>query len=200
MSEGLYRKSSPRMSVFLIYIIMEQETWKDIPKFKWYLVSNLWNVKSVWWRWWETKWIIMKPSIWHKWYKYVTLFIWEKRHRRSIHRLVASAFLWLDIDNRLICACHKDDNPWNNKATNLFLWTNQDNMDDKMRKWRWRLKWSAINKPIIQMDLRWNYIREWETGSSIYKNLWFFPSNIVSCCKWRQKSSKWFTWKYKSKF
>lgn len=51
-----------------------------------------------------------------------------------VHRLVAKAFI--PNPNNLPNVCHKDDNPKNNKVSNLFWGTHQDNINDKMKKGR----------------------------------------------------------------
>ncbi|MBL7790941.1 MAG: HNH endonuclease [Saprospiraceae bacterium] len=38
-----------------------------------------------------------------------------------VHRLVANAFLGLDLKNKSMVACHKDDNTENNNVENLFV-------------------------------------------------------------------------------
>lgn len=58
--------------------------------------------------------------------------------RCTIHRLVAVTFLGLDIGNRSILVCHKDDNPENNRLENLYLGDKSTNQNDynRLRKQR----------------------------------------------------------------
>jgi hypothetical protein len=51
------------------------------------------------------------------------------------HRASAHAFLGLDLSSPL-CVCHKCDNRKCINPNHLFIGTNQDNVDDKMRKGR----------------------------------------------------------------
>lgn len=126
---------------------MEQEIWKDIEGYEWlYKISSSWKVKSLKSWPYHNLWVkILKPWKDTHGYKFQILsnINKQKRHLR-INRLVAQAFLWLDINNTKIYVCHKDDNPLNNNLNNLFLWTHQDNMNDKKNKWR-------------SADVKWQY-------------------------------------------
>ena len=182
---------------------MKTEIFKDIPWYEWlYQVSNLGNVKnlkSIWNRYWTFN--LQKISknnslYWRGWLRKN----WKiKRFLTS--RLVAQAFLWLDINNKNICVCHKDDNPLNNRADNLFLWTNKDNMQDAIKKWRKEYlfrKW--INHPnskqISQYSLNWNFIKKWGWIREIHRELWINIWNISLCCNWKRKTAWWFIWKF----
>lgn len=52
----------------------------------------------------------------------------------SVHRLVAESFV--ENPSNLPIVCHRDDNPLNNSASNLFWGTQKDNMIDKCKKQR----------------------------------------------------------------
>jgi hypothetical protein len=54
--------------------------------------------------------------------------------KKKVSQLVATAFI-PNPDNKPF-VCHKDDNPSNNNASNLFWGTHQDNMDDMHSKKR----------------------------------------------------------------
>jgi len=162
---------------------MDQEIWKDIPWYEWlYQVSNLGRVKSLdryikhnysWYR--KKYWIIIsnKWNYWNLWlHKY-----WKTKYFRT-HRLVAQAFLWLDINDKKILVCHKDDNPKNNCVENLFLWTNKDNIQDCIRKKRFKLPplqikyWKDFHIKII------DFTNKWLSTRKIAKILWVSKSNI----------------------
>jgi len=55
---------------------------------------------------------------------------------KFVHRLVASAFLGLDISNSSMVVMHKDDNPKNNKLYNLAIGSQKDNIADAKNKGR----------------------------------------------------------------
>lgn len=96
------------------------ELWKDIEGFEGqYRISNTGKVYSI------RRHIILKPKIDRYGYYGVGLWDGEKRHCRTIHRLVADAF----IDKP--CGCdvvnHLDCNKQNNNAHNLEWTTVQHN-------------------------------------------------------------------------
>ncbi len=170
---------------------MEQEIWKDIPGYEGlYQVSSFGRIKSLWY--WSSK--ILKP-----WsgkvgrYMYIVLCK-DYKSTFSVHRLVAQAFLWLNIDDKTIYVCHKDDNTSNNRVDNLFLWTCQDNVNDMLRKWRSNYK--TRNKKINQYTLDWVFIQEWESVILIERLIWVSSRNIPKVCLWKRNTAWWFIWKY----
>ena len=148
----------------------------------------------------------MKPRINKKWYLEVSLFMW-KRKLYTVHRLVWSAFLWLDLyeikKSHWICVLHKDDNPSNNNVNNLFLWTHLDNVKDMDKKWRRKnwLQWkfwkdSKSSKKVAQYTVNWELIKIWDCIKDITRELWFDNSWITKCCKGAYKTCNNFIWKY----
>lgn len=104
------------------------EIWKDIVGYDGlYQVSNLGRISST-----LRSSRIRKPFYRKNWYVTTSL----KGHTKSVHRLVAQAFLWLDIRDTKMFVCHKDDDKHNNKLDNLFLGTAKDNSRDMFNKWR----------------------------------------------------------------
>ena len=161
------------------------EIWKDIEWHEWkYQVSSVWNIKSLKFG----KERIMKCKIWIN--NYCGIYLSYKYY--YIHRLVAQEFLWLDINNKKICVCHKDDNPINNNVDNLFLWTHKENTQDMMKKWRGRKR----SMKIIQYSRQWEFIKEWSSIIEASKYLWIPSWNICYCCQGRFKIIWWFIWKY----
>lgn len=57
---------------------------------------------------------------------------------RRVHRLVASAFLGLNITDSKTVVLHRDDNPLNNNVANLAIGTQLDNIRDMFSKGRRR--------------------------------------------------------------
>ncbi len=52
-------------------------------------------------------------------------------------------------------------------------------------------------KPILQFDLKGNFIREWNSIIEAERVLKIFQTNIIKCCKGKYKSCGGFIWKYK---
>lgn len=61
--------------------------------------------------------------------------MWNKPVTCLVHRLVAASFLPAPKQGQ-DCVCHRDDNPANNHASNLFWGTRADNNADKVAKGR----------------------------------------------------------------
>lgn len=188
---------------------LDWEEWRDIPWYEWlYQVSNMWRVKSF--RRWRT--MVLKPSK-------ITWWLWVRLIGKTykVHRLVASAFLWLWLDSFVdqkhsICVCHHNDDPSDNRLDNLFLWTKKDNNTDKIKKWRARywymfgdknpmywVKWSLNknSKKVKQFSIDWTFINEWDSMASASRHLnihdWF--KAISRNCKWKTNTAYWFIWK-----
>ena len=119
-----------------------EEIWKNVSGYEWiYQVNNFGITKSLQrWPKWKEK--ILKPRKSDYSWKIskdrprVALFKNWIRINIQVSRLVASEFLWLDIKKKKMCVCHLDDNPWNNRVDNMFIWTYQDNYKDCYDKWR----------------------------------------------------------------
>ena len=156
-----------------------EEVWRESGLYKWYIVSSKWRIKGRNWK------ILTWVDNWNWYYK---ITIWKSK-KEYIHRLVAEAFIW---DIEWMHVCHIDDNPYNNVATNLFIWTAQDNIDDKVKKWRHIIWW----KTVYQYSLKWELIKEWEWWvMEVERVLWYNNSNIYNACDWKYKQSYWFIWK-----
>lgn len=187
-----------------------EEIWKDIPWYEdYYMVSNLWNIKSLQFRnhlvqkYREKN---LKKFNNNHWYEIVQLSIDWVYDRFLVHRLVASAFLWLPLfykwHNKSMAVCHKDDNPKNNRLDNLFIALQTENMFDCIKKWRHHTLWHipSNRKTILQYDKEMNFIREWEWSVKIYNELWISSANIVNVCnmKPKNKTAGWYIWRYKN--
>ena len=194
-----------RLASFLFEITME--IWKEIPWYNWiYEISNIWRFKSFqFWK--ET---ILKPWRTKGWYMKVWLHKDNIRKEYKIHRLVAQAFLWLDINNYKILVCHKKETLINwlldNSVDNLFIWTHQDNSNDMVNKWRsskyllWR-KWKLhhCSKAVIQYSLRGILIKKWWALREAWVSLNIAHQSISWCCNWKRKTAWGFIWKYDAK-
>ena len=175
------------------------EAWVKINWFE-YEISNMWNIRSLdksqkqknrWWQ--ETiyskKWKLLKPWKKHHWYMCVFLCKNWVRNVRMIHRLVAEAFLWLDISNASIQVWHKDNDPTNNTVSNLYLTTHRENEDYKMLCWR-TAYWERNAKARLTEEQVLSIYKEYKEWNRIvdiekkYQHKWI--SDIV----------KWINWKY----
>jgi len=199
----------PLKAVFYVTNKVMSEIWKDIPWYKWlYQVSNKGNIKSFW----TSRGMYSKPKILKgskvTVYSMVLLYKNKITKRHSIHRLVAQAFLGLDIRNTKILVCHRKEDlnqRWMlyNGLDNIFLWNHQDNANDMIQKWRnnpfykWKFgKDHNTTKEVLQYDLEWNFIKKWYWGYEVKRSLWISSQSICKVCKWKRPTAWWFKWKY----
>lgn len=137
---------------------MKTEIWRDVQWYEEeYKVSNLWKVQSIQriikhsdWHYQGIKWRILKPIIWKNLHSSISF--WRGK-RVYIHRLVAQAFLWLEINDTKMLVCHIDDNPLNNRVDNLFLWSCKDNIHDCIKKWRNAVKFKTNHYFLMEEDV-----------------------------------------------
>jgi len=103
---------------------MTTETWKQVPNFPSYEVSDLGRVRS-----WKTKKPrYLKPSKSGGCY-FVILCSNGNRYFKRVHRLVLIAFVGLPPEG-YECG-HRDGNPSNNRISNLRWITHKENMVDR---------------------------------------------------------------------
>ena len=166
----------------------EEEIWKDVVGYEGlYQVSNLGRVKSLF----RYK-RILKPIVGVQGYLYVSLYNKKKKAKR-IHQLVAEAFL--DNPNNYPCVNHKDENVTNNNVKNLEWCTFKYNCNYGTRLERIAQK---NKKPILQYDLQYNFIREWESITQASKQLNIPLDYISSCCLEKRNQTKGYIFKFKN--
>jgi hypothetical protein len=123
-----------------------EEIRKDVIGYEWlYIVSNLWNIKSlkrkiINWKWaicimW---WNLLKPQKHNSWYLSVWLSNKSKVKYVLIHRIVAQAFIENYDLKRIIN--HIDWNKHNNNVSNLEWCTYSENLIHSY-KILWRIAW-----------------------------------------------------------
>lgn len=196
--------------MFLLEVIiiskynLEEEIWKDIEGLEGiYQVSNLGRVKSL------PRTILDRNN--HKkqingqymtasdnGHGYLTVMLREnnKGVRRYIHRLVAQAFI--PNPNNLPEVNHKDENKQNNIASNLE-WV--DYLTNRIYGTRLdRLsKANTIHKTVVQYDLDFNYITEYESAKQAADILGFgkCSSLIYDCANKKINTAYGYIWRYK---
>lgn len=191
------------------------EQWKDIVGYEGlYQVSDMGRVKSL------RKNKIMSPhSNGTSKHQKVELYLNNKVDRRFVHRLVAETFI--DNPSKLPCVNHKDENPENNRLSNLEWCTYKYNTNYGTARERMvknhdyalstckRLEDKNIGqkiskakcKPVIQLSLDGEYIKSYP-GAKIAGQ--FFGKNtgasISSACRGEQKSAFGFKWVYEEDY
>ena len=160
--------------------------WREIQ------VSNLWDtmIKSVKWEWRK-----LKQYTRYDWYMRVNICEWSKIHQWFVHRLVASAFLWLDISKgREQCALHNNDIRNDNRVENIYIGTYKDNAIDRAVRWRGNSPiWSNNTASILKEEQVINIkilLKEWNMLQRQICNLYWISRNTIYCI------SSWKTWKH----
>lgn len=121
----------------------------------------------------------LKPDIGKSGYGYVRLYdVYGKVKSHMIHRLVAKAFI--PNPNNLPCVCHKDDDKLNNKSSNLFWGTHQDNSSDMISKGR-QTKGEDVNTAVLteeDIPVIWERLMEKEFSAKIARDYGLSRSTI----------------------
>lgn len=163
-----------------------KEIWRNIEGFENYQVSNLGNVKSLGNNK-NKKEKILKPSKNIAGYLQVWLRKDGKTYAKTIHRLVAEAFI-PNPDN-LPCVNHKDENKTNNKEVNLEFCTYEYNTNYGTSNERRSKK---LAKPVICIEtgIFFSSAMDAERKTGIPNG------NISNCCLGRQKHAGGYSWKH----
>ena len=130
----------------------------DIKKYKGkYQIDENGNVKSLNYRGNTKTEHLLKPLKRGNGYLYVDLYDFNgKHHKESIHRLVAETFI--ENINNLPCVNHKDENKWNNSASNLEWCTHKYNSNYGTNPHKQSIK--AKNNPTWQIAVEKSKIKE----------------------------------------
>lgn len=167
---------------------MENEVWKDIKGYEGrYQVSNYGNVKSLKYRH-HNKISLLKK---YKSSNYYRVALGKAHKKFFIHRLVAEAFI--PNPHNLPFINHKDENGLNNYFKNLEWCTQSYNINYGTRNERVAQKKRRL---IAQYNLNGEIIKTWASGTTIEKELKFYHSNIIKCCKKEINTAYGYKWKY----
>ena len=132
------------------------------------------------------------------WYLYTEVRLKWKRFSVSIHRVVASVYLGLDLFDTDTCVLHRNDIRNCNNISNLFLWTKKDNYDDMVNKWRrvipirtWQFKSNKLKDSDVASIKK--FISQWIPQSKIAKMFWICQQTVSSINTWKN----WALWSIK---
>lgn len=177
----------------------EKEIWKDIKGYEGlYQVSNFGRVKSVKRK---CKSIhghrtvpekIYSISLDSYGYPIVSLHKDGKKKTRTVHRIVAEAFIENPLNLPQIN--HKDENKTNNCADNLEWCDNKYNLNYGTRNDRIK---KTQQKPVLQLDMDGNFIKEWGGANEIARETGMAQSAITRCCNGKRNYAYGYKWKYK---
>ena len=182
---------------------MKKEYWKPVIGFEGlYEVSNFGRVKSLPRK--NTKGRILKPRTTNCGYLQVDLCKCGKIYHKTVHRLVAEAFI--DNPNNLPQVNHKDENKESN-----FVWVNDDGSVDESKSnleycdakynANYGSKNDKMKKQINQFLLDGiTLVNTWSSTREIERKLGFCHSAISECCSKKRFHihAYGFIWRYKN--
>ena len=166
-----------------------KEIFKDIKNYEGlYQVSNLGRVYSIR----NNK--ILKPKLNKCGYLSVNLKYKGSHVTKSIHRLVAEAFI--PNQNDFPQVNHKDEDKTNNCVDNLEWCTAKYNINYGTCRERTA---QHFRKPVLMFDLNNNFIKEFNSVAEASSYVNGDHSNIVGCCLMYEhyNSAYGYKWKYK---
>lgn len=170
---------------------MKKEIFKDIPGYEGlYQVSNLGRIKSLY-NYKRDGNNILVPKIKRGYYQ-VGLRKNGIRKWHNIHRLIAQTFI--SNPNNYPVVNHKNEDKLDNRIENLEWCTISYNNCYGTRIERVKNK---VSKPIIQYDLKGNFIKQFPSLADASRELKISPSNISHCANGKYKTCKGYVWKYK---
>lgn len=174
-----------------------EEVWKNIDGYEGlYQVSNLGRVRSL------DRVVTYRNGVSHP-YKgkilvpvkynglYLQVYLGRGRHK-TIHRLVATAFVFNPKPGIYNVINHKDENPSNNRWDNLEWCTQGYNL------------WYGSNcnrnsykrKPVEMLDLKGNFLRKFCSIKSAAAFINVLPSSVGNCIKGRLYTCGGYKWRF----
>lgn len=170
---------------------MTNERWRPIRGFPGYEVSDHGRVKSLAreYHYGSHDDMILAQGDRHG-YRCVTLFRDGKRHYKSVHRLVADAFI--PNPDMLPIVNHKDETRSNNRADNLEWCTHKYNINyggcrDKISK--------GVSRKVIQLTKDGSLVAMWDSMTKASEATGACLSEISKCCKNSQFSAAGYKWR-----
>lgn len=172
------------------------EEWRPIPGFEdLYEVSNLGRVKSLGnGSSGNSKQRILKTRKTENGYMTVTLHN-NGRHDLKVHRIVASAFLGLDIHNLEIQVNHIDEDKTNNNVSNLELC---DGMYNHFYGTGIKRAAEKHSRAVIAVNVTTGERLEFKSAASAARILGASSGNICTCLKGRIQTAYGYKWHYVS--
>ena len=139
--------------------------------------------------------VVLSPAISIKGYYMVSLSRLGKSNSRTIHRIIAKAFI-SNYENKP-CINHIDENKLNNKQSNLEWCTHSENNNHGTRLKRISLaNKGKYRRPVLSYDLDMNFIKEYK-GARETLGDGFSETSVIKCASGVTKKHKNRVWKYK---
>ena len=168
------------------------EIWKDVPEYEGlYQVSNLGRVVSL------RKNKILTPK--KNWDGYFRIQLWRYNQNVyiGIHRLIAEAFIPNPKNKPYIN--HKNGIKTDNRVENLEWCTQLENIKHAIKmglKKPCPKNWRVSSKPIVQLTLNGEFVKEYPSQMEVERVLGINHSNVSAACKGKIKTLKGYVWRY----
>lgn len=91
----------------------------------------------------------------------------------------------------------------NIKSCNGFMWMKRDDYYNFENILPWKINNDHMKRPIVQLSLKGEFIKEWETIRLAGENIadsYKFGANIRACCIGKQKTAYGYRWMYKEDY
>ena len=158
--------------------------WKIIPQYPNYMVSENGDVFSL-----NSK-KVLRPSKSNGYYK-VLLIKDGGRHHLLVHRLVADVFV--KNPHNLPCVNHKDENKYNNNASNLEWCTYQYNNIYRNRHLKAGKK---LRKAVSQFDGDGKLVRTYDSAMIASKETGMREQSIARAARGERKTYNGYLWSW----
>jgi hypothetical protein len=133
---------------------------------------------------------VLCPMVEKNGYKRINLYINGKEHRKSVHRLVAEAFI--ENKSNLPEVNHKNEDKTDNRVSNLNWVTHKENINHGTGRKRTALNQS---KKVIQKKKEGEIVNEFDSIAEAGRN-GFNISCVSMCCSGKLKYYKSYIWEY----
>ena len=190
-----------------------KEEWKDVVGYEgFYQVSDLGRIRTVTRKQWNGQsWhlvesLVLNPSVQNGGYLRVVLSVNGTKKYKTVHRLVAEAFLDMPDGNEKFVVNHKDEDKLNNNVNNLEWITISENNTYNKRQEKIAAKnikngvydrlSKQLSKPVVAIPVDKTKPTIKLKSVTDGKNYGFIPSEISSVARGRKKTHYGYTFKY----
>ncbi|HEO1661555.1 NUMOD4 motif-containing HNH endonuclease [Burkholderia multivorans] len=171
---------------------LADEKWRQVVGFEGkYEVSDCGRVRS------PRTGKLLAQRLWNSGYPSVQLWAGNKAHSRSVHRLMAAAFLGLAPGLQVN---HIDGDKGNNRLDNLEVVTPSENLKHAVHELGFKTPALAgvenpNARPVDRLSLDGRLLRRYLSQSDAVRE-GFRASCITECCNGTQKTHKGFRWRH----